>query len=51
MTWVYVNSEPGLYTVGFYDPEEKWHTDSDHATKQEAAARCNYLNGGKDENK
>lgn len=50
MNWVYVCSEPGLYTVGFYSPDGKWHTDSDHKTKGLAAERCAYLNGtcGKD---
>lgn len=48
--WVYklteVNEEGRLYTVGFYDPTGKWHSDSD-GTKEECATRCNYLNGGK----
>ena len=47
-TWVYIRSEPGLYTVGFYDPDGKWHPDSDWETTQEAAARVHYLNGGHD---
>ena len=44
--YIYERSEPGLYTVGFYDPSGKWHSDSDHADRQDAAARVNYLNGG-----
>lgn len=28
--YVYTRSEPGLWTVGFYSPDGKWHTDSDH---------------------
>jgi len=47
MTWVYIQSEPGLWTVGFYDPDGRWHSDSDHASKSEAAERVHYLNGGK----
>ena len=47
MTWVYVRSEPGLYTVGFYSPDGEWHTDSDHGNKDAAADRVHYLNGGK----
>lgn len=43
--WVYRQTEPELYTVGFYDPAGTWHTDSDHATKQEAAERVAWLNG------
>lgn len=44
--WVYVRSEPNLWTVGFYDPAGKWQSDSDHDTAQGAASRLNYLNGG-----
>ncbi len=43
--WVYLKSEPNLYTVGFFDPNGKWNTDSDHETKEEAAKRVSYLNG------
>ena len=39
--------DPGLWTVGFYDPQGKWHSESDHSSTESAAARCNYLNGGK----
>ena len=45
-TWVYIRSEPGLYTVGFYAPDGTWHTDSDHGNREDAARRVNYLNGG-----
>lgn len=45
MNWVYLQSEPGLLTVGFYDPAGKWHADSDHDTRDNAAARVAYLNG------
>lgn len=44
--WVYIRSEPGLWTVGFYDPEGKWHPDSDYNDREEAAKRVHYLNGG-----
>lgn len=44
--WLYVRSEPHLFTVGFYDPRGKWHPDSDHESRDEAAARVHYLNGG-----
>lgn len=46
--WVYVRSESHLFTVGFYDPDGKWHPDSDHETSEEAAKRVHYLNGGKE---
>ena len=45
--WVYIRSEPGLWTVGFYDPAGRWHADSDYETREQAAARVHYLNGGK----
>ncbi|MGE6514597.1 hypothetical protein [Lysinibacillus sphaericus] len=45
--WVYIQSEPGLYTVGFYAPNGEWHTDSDHGKREEAAERVHYLNGNK----
>lgn len=43
--YVYIESEPGLYTVGFYDPSGKWHSDSDHETREAARRRVAYLNG------
>jgi hypothetical protein len=48
-TWVYIKSEPQLWTVGFYKPDGTWFSDSDHDTKEGAAARVNYLNGGHDD--
>lgn len=47
--YIYIRSEPGLYTVGFYDPSDKWQPESDHADKEEAAKRVHYLNGGQDQ--
>jgi len=49
MMWVYIRSEPGLYTVGFYSPNGEWHPDSDHTDLEKAAARVHYLNGAKGE--
>ncbi len=43
--WLYLQSEPHLWTVGFYDPAGRWHAESDHASPDEAAARVHYLNG------
>ena len=45
--WVYLGSESGLWTVGFYTPVGVWTPESDHASKEEAAARVSYLNGGR----
>jgi hypothetical protein len=49
MRYVYIETESGLYTVGFYDPTGKWHPESDHSEQEEAAQRVHYLNGGNNE--
>ena len=49
MTWVYMRTEPQLWTVGFYTPSGEWKTDSDHDVREEAAKRVHYLNGGREE--
>jgi hypothetical protein len=46
VTWVYIRSEPTLWTVGFYDPSDRWQPESDHGTSEEAAKRCAWLNRG-----
>lgn len=46
MGWVYINPEPGLYVVGFYDPQGNWVPESDHDSMEEAVERVRYLNGG-----
>lgn len=48
-SWVYVQSEPGLWTVGFYAPDGTWHSDSDHGDRTAAGDRVHYLNGGNPE--
>lgn len=48
--WVYVRSDAQLWTVGFFDPNGTWHTDSDHSTRESAAKRAHYLNGVPDWN-
>lgn len=45
--YVYIKSEPELFTVGFYDPSGKWHAESDHRDENEAAKRVAWLNGSK----
>lgn len=47
MHYVYIRTEPNLWTVGFYDPDGKWQAESDHNSTEEAAKRVNYLNGEK----
>lgn len=43
--YVYKQTEPGLWTVGYYEPSGKWIPESDHDTPQAAAERVHYLNG------
>ena len=47
-TWIYKNSqsEPNLWTVGFYKPDGEFEPESDHDSTEDAAMRVNYLNGG-----
>jgi len=44
--YVYIESEPGLWTVGFYNPSGGWEPESDHTSKNDAAERVAWLNGG-----
>lgn len=43
--YYYIKSEPSLWTVGCDDPNGKWHADSDHNNREEAAKRVAWLNG------
>ncbi len=44
--YVFIQSEPGLYTVGFYKPDGKFEPVDDYSKKQEAEKQVHYLNGG-----
>ncbi len=44
--WVYLRTESNLYTVGFFDPDGNFQTDSDYSNREEAAERVHFLNGG-----
>jgi hypothetical protein len=44
--YVYIRSEPQLWTAGFYKPDGKWEPESDHGSPDEAAGRVAWLNGG-----
>lgn len=44
-TWVYIQSEKNLYTVGFYDTSGIWHSEQDYASREIAANRVHFLNG------
>ena len=43
--YVYIRSEPGLWTVGFYTPKGEWVPESDHPSAEAAAERVHWLNG------
>ena len=43
--WVYQKTESQLWTVGYYDPQGNWHTESDHTDPVKAAERTAWLNG------
>src|SRR5829696_5500847 len=45
--YVYVRSEATLWTVGFYRPDGRWESESDHGSADEAARRVAWLNGGR----
>jgi len=44
--YVYIQTEPKLWTVGFYKPDGRFEPESDHESPSAAASRVNYLNGG-----
>jgi hypothetical protein len=46
--YVYIESEPGLYTVGFYTPQGQWEPESDYSSREEARRAVHFLNGGND---
>ena len=47
MMYIYrdFTKEWGCWTVGFYDPDNVWHPESDYPDSEEAARRVAWLNG------
>ena len=43
--YVYLETEPGVYTVGHYAPSSVWIPESDYDTVAAAVARLRELNG------
>lgn len=44
--FIYKQTEPQLYTVGHYDPNNnKWEPESDHQEQEKAAQHTAWLNG------
>lgn len=44
--FVYLKSEPGLWTVGFYKPDGEWEPVEDCHSEKEARDLVHHLNGG-----
>lgn len=44
--YVYRGGQVSGFEVGYYTPSEHFYIESRPTTAGEAAARCNYLNGG-----
>lgn len=45
-SYIYIQTEPKLWTVGFYDEDGDFQPESDYSSPREAAHRVHYLNGG-----
>jgi hypothetical protein len=43
--YVYIRSESGLWTVGFYKPDGTWEPENDCYSAEDAAERVAWLNG------
>jgi len=46
VSYVVKNFEPGLWTVGHYQPDGKFDPEADYADQVAAGQRCHFLNGG-----
>lgn len=46
--YVYIQTEPGLWTVGFYDPQGTFVPESDHSNSEDVTKRVHWLNGSED---
>lgn len=44
--WIYLQTEPQSFSVGFYDPSGDFISESDWGTREEASQRVHFLNGG-----
>jgi hypothetical protein len=46
--WVYQKTKgvEGLWTVGFYTPDARWISESDHDSEEDCRWRVHFLNGG-----
>jgi hypothetical protein len=46
MNWIYLKTQPQLWTVGFYRPDGTFEAETDWPSLEGAAQRVHYLNGG-----
>lgn len=44
--YVFIRTASDQWESGFYDPEGAWYAESEHDTKEDAAWRVHFLNGG-----
>lgn len=44
--WVYKQLDYEQWAVGYWSPEKEWFQDAIYSTKEEAAERVHWLNGG-----
>lgn len=44
--YVYMRTEAGVWTVGFFKPNGDWVAEGDYSCRGAAAERVHYLNGG-----
>ena len=44
LTYVYKETAPGVWTVGYYNPQGIWRAESKHTDREHAAERVVWLN-------
>lgn len=47
LMWVYRKNDSGAWEVGYFMPDRTWFPESAFSTKEAAAERVHWLNGGK----
>ena len=44
--YIFQKTEPGIWSVGDFNTDGKWETESEFPTAAEASQRAHFLNGG-----
>ncbi len=44
--YIYIQTDINTWSVGFYNPADEFIPETDWTTKEDAAKRVHYLNGG-----